>query len=135
VQGLAWAPDGRRVYTVSDDFSIGQPLLRVLVPPPLQTSIAADLLTWPVLVRQPMTIAGRLSPEDNTQPGVQAMHVTRQDRKGTVTLPDLKTAADGTFSLTDRPRTSGDTTYTFQFAGTDTLLPTQYAVTIPVARH
>ena len=135
VQGLAWAPNGRRVYTVSDDFSAGQPLLRVLVPPPLLTSIAADLLTWPVLVRQPMTIAGRLSPEDNAQPGVQTIHVTRQDRKGTVTLPDLSTAADGTFSLTDRPRTSGDTTWTFQFDGTDTLLPTQYAVTVPVARH
>jgi hypothetical protein len=135
VQGLAWAPNGRRVYTVSDDFSIIQPVLRVLAPPPLQTSIAADLLTWPVLVRQPMTIAGQLSIEDNTRPGVQTLHVTRQDRKGTVTLPDLATAADGTFSLTDRPRTSGDTTYTFQFGGTDALLPTQYAVTFPVAKH
>jgi DNA-binding beta-propeller fold protein YncE len=135
VQGLAWAPNGGRVYTVSDDFSVGQPVLRVLVPPPLNTSIAAELLTWPVLVRQPMTIAGRLSIEDNTQPGVQTLHVTRQDRKGTVTLPDLKTAADGTFSLTDRPRTAGDTAYAFQFGGTDTLLPTQYAVTVPVAKH
>jgi DNA-binding beta-propeller fold protein YncE len=135
VQGLAWAPNGRRVYTVTDDFGGFQPLLRVLVPPPLQTSIAADLLTWPVLVRQPMTIVGRLIPEDNSRPGVQTLHVTRQDRKGTATLPDLTTSADGTFSLTDRPRTAGDTTYTFQFAGTDTLLPTQYAVTFPVAKH
>lgn len=135
VHDLAWAPDGRRVYTVSDDWSIIQPVLRVLVPPPLQTSITADLLTWPVLVRQPMTIAGRLHPEDNTQPGAQTLRVTRQDRKGTVALPDLQTAADGTFRLTDRPRTTGETTYTFQFDGTDVLLPTQYAVTVAVAKR
>jgi hypothetical protein len=132
--GLAWAPDGGRVYTVSNLWN-GQPRLRVLVPPPVQTAITADLSTWPVLVRRPLTIAGRLGSEDNTRPGAQRLRVIRQDRRGLVHLPDLTTATDGTFSLIDRPRTTGETVYTFQFEGTDILLPTQQTVSLVVAKR
>jgi hypothetical protein len=134
VRGLAWAPDGRRVYTVSNLWS-GQPHLRVLVPPPVQTAISAEPVTFPVLVRRPLAIAGRLSTEDNTRPGMRTLHVTRQDRRGLVTLPDLTTADDGTFRLNDRPRTTGETVYTLQFDGTDILLPTQYTISLTVAKR
>src|ERR687896_2519695 len=63
----------------------------------------------------------RWGTEDNTRPGAQALQVTRQDRRGLVTLPDLTTDPDGTFGLVDRPRTTGETVYTLRFGGTDSL--------------
>jgi DNA-binding beta-propeller fold protein YncE len=136
VHALAWAPDGRRLYAVSSSsYNDRTPVLHVLAAPPVETFLSADLLTWPVRVRKPLTIEGRLTTEDNSLTGTRALQVTRQDRRGLVRLPDVTTGADGSYRLIDVPRTDGDTVYTIRFAGTEILLPTQYTYQFTVTRR
>jgi DNA-binding beta-propeller fold protein YncE len=135
VHALAWAPDGRRLYALSTSNDDRTPVLRVLAAPPVETFLSADLLTWPVRVRTPLTIEGRLTTEDNSVTGTRSLQVTRQDRRGLVRLPDVTTGTDGSYRLVDVPRTDGDTIYTIRFAGTEILLPTQYTYQLTVTRR
>jgi len=135
VHALAWAPDGRRLYAVSTSDDARTPVLRVLAAPPIETFLSADLLTWPVRVRTPLTIEGRLTSEDNSLTGTRTLQVTRHDRRGLMRLPNVTTGPDGTYRLVDVPRTDGDTIYTIRFAGTEVLLPVQYTYQLSVTRR
>ncbi|HET8681916.1 MAG TPA: hypothetical protein VFM54_08590 [Micromonosporaceae bacterium] len=134
-RGLALAANDRIYAVGSGGFP---PVLRVLVhtpPGPQETFLSGGLQTWPAVVRQPLQVAGQLSVADGSPSGVQTLHLTRQDARGLVTLPDVQTDENGWYSFTDVPRVTGEHIYTVRFDGTDTLLPTQYTISFPVARR
>jgi hypothetical protein len=56
-------------------------------------------------VLEPLTLTGRLTLPDGSAPGVQTLAVTRHRSDGTVEpLPEVTTAQDGTFTITDTPQ-------------------------------
>jgi YVTN family beta-propeller protein len=130
-RGLAVGGDGR-LYLASN-FG-GSTALTVLDPTPVETSFIFDNVPFPIRVGRSVTFQGTLATSDGSATGVRTIHVTRQDPRGTTTLPDVQTAVDGTFSVKDRPRTMGETVWTFTFDGTDRQLPTTYTITVPVSR-
>jgi hypothetical protein len=101
---------------------------------PVATTLSFTSPTAPGRVGRAVVLAGTLSTADGAPTGAQTLHVTRTDRRGTVTLPDVTTAVDGSFRLRNKPRVTGETTWTFTFEGSERLLPTTYAVTLPVTR-
>jgi hypothetical protein len=133
-RGLALSPEGRLFVASRYDDSNSIMNLTAVDATPVPTSYTIDL-QWPLpTVHKRVTIKGTLATADGSQIGVQTLHVTRTDQRGTVTLADVKTAAGGSFSVTDTPRTTGDTNWYFTFDGTDRLLPSTYTVTMPVSK-
>ncbi|MEH0845974.1 hypothetical protein V6U81_26705 [Micromonospora sp. CPCC 205711] len=102
-------------------------------PTPVDTSLSVDA-PGSATVRKPVTFTGGLATAGDTEIGVRTVRVTREDRRGTVALPDVQTAADGTFTVTDVPRVTGETTWRFMFDGTEQLLPSSYWVGLTVSR-
>ncbi|WP_433284169.1 YncE family protein [Micromonospora sp. CA-244673] len=94
---------------------------------PLETSLSVDAPAS-VAVRKPATFTGRLATLGDTEVGVQTVHVTREDKRGAVALPDVQTAADGSFTVTDVPRVAGETSWRFVFDGTEQLYGSRYLV-------
>ncbi|WP_405583235.1 Ig-like domain repeat protein [Streptomyces sp. NBC_01190] len=135
--GLAWDPDGSRLFGVTDDAYNGVVELHV-VPEPLK---AASRLTvhgpeygfgYPYL---PLTLTGQLTSDDPYAAG-QVLHVTRTDPAGPdgVPLADVAVAADGSFEVTDTPTVSGDHTYTVTYAGDSGHAEDTERVLIPVGK-
>ncbi|MFI5911264.1 hypothetical protein [Dactylosporangium sp. NPDC051541] len=127
-----------RLYVVSRSSGNTMMNLTTIDAPPSTDPVATALdFTSPTStgrVGRPVVFAGTLSAAAGPPVGVQTLHVTRTDRRGSVTLPDVTTAADGSLRMRDKPRVPGETTWTFTFDGTDRLLPTTYAITLPVER-
>ncbi|MDG4823227.1 hypothetical protein O7635_15330 [Asanoa sp. WMMD1127] len=133
-RGLAVGAEGR-FYAVEKLLSDGAMTLTTVDVGPVDTTIEIDNLAFPALVRKPYAISGKLVAADGTSTGALTVHVTRRDPRGTTTLPDVTTRADGTFTVTDTPRVVGETTWTMTFDGTGRLLPYTYTVTVPVTRR
>jgi hypothetical protein len=127
-RGLLAAPDGR-LYLIS---TFAGTALTVIDPTPVGTAFSFADIPFPVLVRKAVTLHGTLSTSDGSAIGIRTVHVTRQDTRGLVTLPDVTTTADGSFTFTDRPRVVGETTWTFSYDGTARQLPSTNTVTVPV---
>lgn len=69
----------------------------------------------------PVSLTGVLS--DGTNPiGSAALSVSRTDGSGTTNLPDVTTAANGSFTVTDT-MPSSDASWTVHFAGNDSVQP------------
>ncbi|MFI9550113.1 hypothetical protein [Nonomuraea endophytica] len=66
---------------------------------------------------EPLTVTGKLTLSDGTDPGAQQLIVTRRRLGVTQILPAVTTAANGTFTITDTPPEAGDTTYTATWEG------------------
>ncbi|MGW2084777.1 Ig-like domain repeat protein [Streptomyces sp. NPDC001880] len=64
-----------------------------------------------------LTITGTLTGQGRALPTGITVSVVRTDRKGTGTLTSAAVAADGTFTIDDLPRTTGQVTYQVGYAG------------------
>jgi hypothetical protein len=127
-----------RLYLATKSYSNSAMNLTTIDAPPDTSPVATDFeFTSPTSggqVGKPVVFAGTLKTENGEPVGGQTVHVTRTDRRGTVTLPDVTTAADGSFGFRNRPRATGENTWTFTFDGTDRYLPRTYTVSLPVTR-
>jgi YVTN family beta-propeller protein len=113
---LAFA--GEDVFGLVNDWPNGRYYLWRVAGATLPTSSVS--LTGPASATalDPLTLTGRLTFSDGAAPGVATLTVTRSLADGsTATLPSVTTAADGTFSITDRPQDAGSVTYTATWAG------------------
>lgn len=113
--GLAFSPDGTRLYAVTGPYG-GPYSLRVLDNPTAATSTLT--LSAPASATRGATVAlsGALTSAEPVTAPVQ-LTVTKIDLAGTHSLPSVTTAADGTFSFNDTPAIGGTNTYRVSFAG------------------
>jgi hypothetical protein len=121
VAGVALTPDGSDLFAVTQDFGV-KPRLYIITDPAHSSSTLS--VTGPATDNkdQPITLTGTLG---GTSPyaGGQTLQVTRIDPTNPdgVALPDVTTAADGTFTITDTPPKanvdSATVTYKVSYAG------------------
>lgn len=110
--GVAITPDGSELFAVTTAGYNGAPTLNI-EPDPEQTAAGLSL-TAPATAKpkQQLTVSGALSGQ-SPYIGGQTLHVTCNG----VALPDVTTAADGSFSFTDTPQKKGTYTYQVSYAG------------------
>ncbi|MFJ7151023.1 Ig-like domain repeat protein [Streptomyces sp. NPDC100445] len=115
--GLAWAPDGSRLFAVTSD-SAGAYSLRVLTAP-AKAAVTVTVDAPATAARaQRLTVKGSAVSKDALPAGTR-LTVTRTDLespKGKA-LAAAVTRADGTFSFTDTPPAGGKVKYTVAYAG------------------
>ncbi|WP_250001503.1 hypothetical protein [Actinoplanes sp. M2I2] len=124
--GLAWEPDGPRLFGVSGGG--GSYSLQILDDPAkLATSLR---LTVPakVVLGQTATITGVFAPVPAGLPVV----ITRKDSAGSRRVGPSTVPATGTFRISDKPTRPGSVTYTAAFAGDDDYSPVTVVRSFPV---
>ncbi|MEU8466427.1 Ig-like domain repeat protein [Streptomyces sp. NPDC029006] len=117
--GLAWTPDGSRLFAVTSN-SLGAYSLRVLTAPAkAATTVTVDAPTTATRAKQ-LTVTGRVTSTADLPAGSR-LAVTRTDLESPrgKALAAAATRADGTFSFTDTPPAGGKVTYTVAYAGDD----------------
>jgi sugar lactone lactonase YvrE len=116
--GLAWAPDGSRLFAVTEVGSRSSLALKVLDPPQADTTVTVHAPASSPR-NQDLTVTGKLESAVGFSPGT-TVDVWRLDDplagEGTL-IGSATVAADGTFSYTDRPKAKGDVQYTVRYAG------------------
>ncbi|WP_433413128.1 YncE family protein [Microtetraspora malaysiensis] len=86
--------------------------------------------------REPLTMTGRLTLSDGSDPGAQPLVVTRRQPDGTsATLAGVTTAANGTFTITDTPPVAGTISYDVDWDGNSDFRWSRTSVTVTVAKH
>lgn len=134
--GVAFAPDGSELFVVtSNDPYGGTPTLNIIQGP---EAVASTLgLTGPATAKpgQTVTLSGTLG-GPSASVGGRALHITRTDsaHPSGVALPDVTTAADGSFSITDTlsKQTRGTVTYTVTYDGDVHLTPSTASASLTV---
>ncbi|MES4886884.1 Ig-like domain repeat protein [Streptomyces sp. NPDC096012] len=115
--GLAWAPDGSRLFAVTSN-SEGVHSLRVLTAPTKAvTTVTVDAPATAARGKK-LTVKGKVTAKAALPAGTR-LTVTRTDLdspKGKA-LASATTKADGTFSFTDTPPAGGKVKYTVAYAG------------------
>jgi sugar lactone lactonase YvrE len=135
--GAALTPDGSELFAVTMTGGPGGVLALNMIPGPEQTPSTLSL-TGPasVTAKQPITLSGTLG-GTSPQTGGQTLHVTRTDKADPrgITLPDVTTAADGSFSITDTPRngTKGTVTYQVSYAGNVHLTASSASISVTIS--
>ncbi|MFF3394238.1 Ig-like domain repeat protein [Streptomyces sp. NPDC002669] len=81
-----------------------------------------------------LTITGTLTGQGRALPAGITLSVVRTDRKGTGTLTSAAVAADGTFTVNDLPRATGEVTYEIGYAGDDLHSGSTASATVRVRR-
>ncbi|MEU3824086.1 Ig-like domain repeat protein [Streptomyces sp. NPDC029080] len=115
--GLAWAPDGSRLFAVTSN-SAGTYSLRVLTAPTKAlTTVTVDAPATAARAKK-LTVKGKVTTKAPLRAGTR-LTVTRTDLESPRgrTLPAAAVRADGTFSFTDTPPAGGKVRYTVAFAG------------------
>jgi len=137
--GVALTPDGSELFAVTSTDAYGDDPTLNIIPGPEQAPATLSL-TGPATARagQVITLSGTLGGPTSAVDG-QALTVTRFDpaHPDGVTLPSVTTAADGTFSFTDRaPKTRGQrsstVTYQVSYAGDTNLSPASASASVTV---
>jgi hypothetical protein len=122
--GVAITPDDGDLFAVTADAVGDNPTLNI-IPDPAQSASTLSL-SGPATAKEnhAITLTGTLGgPAAYT--GGQTLTVARVDPDGTrVTLPDVTTAADGSFTITDTPHgVTGSVSYQVVYAGDASLSP------------
>ncbi|MEU0332436.1 Ig-like domain repeat protein [Streptomyces sp. NPDC006193] len=115
--GLAWAPDGSRLFAVTGN-SQGVYSLRVLdAPAKAATAVTVDAPATAARAEK-LTVKGRVASPTALPAGAE-LTVTRTDLESPEGKALAATAveADGAFSFTDTPPAGGKVTYTVAYAG------------------
>ncbi|MCX4989216.1 MULTISPECIES: Ig-like domain repeat protein [unclassified Streptomyces] len=115
--GLAWAPDGSRLFAVTSNYS-GVYSLRVLEAPTTPaTSITVDAPATATRAKQ-LTVKGKVSSRVALPAGIK-LTVTRTDLESPSgkALATVTVKADGTYSFVDTPPVGGKVKYTLKYAG------------------
>ena len=137
--GVAVTPDGSALFAITSPGPYGDNPTLNIIPGPEQAPSTLSL-TGPATARrgQTITLSGTLG-GPSPYAGGQVLTVTRFDpaHPNGVTLPSVTTAADGTFSFTNRaPATRGqDTstvTYQVSYAGDTHLSPASASTSVTV---
>jgi hypothetical protein len=132
--GLAITPDGSDLFAVTAD-PIGDNPELAIIPDPAQAASTLSL-SGPATAKEhrPITLTGLLG-GPGAYAGGQTLTVTRTDPDGTSTaLPDVTTAADGSFSVTDTlPKdVTGGVAYQVSYAGDAHLAPATASASVTV---
>ncbi|NGO14134.1 hypothetical protein G5C60_42720 [Streptomyces sp. HC44] len=130
--GLAWAPDDNRLFTVSGDVV---PTLHVL-PDAGKTESTLTLEAPSTIAKnRALTVNGTLSAFEPFA-GTPTVEVTRTDTESPNGTPlgTFLVSADGRFQFTDRPRMAGQTTYTARYAGDTQHIAATTEVTVNVTK-
>ncbi|MQY11374.1 hypothetical protein SRB5_14900 [Streptomyces sp. RB5] len=131
--GLAWAPDGSRVFTVTREPGvIGLYLHSSTVTTTVESTLT---LSAPATSRKgrALTVTGTL-----TAPGLApgaTVEVTRYDATSSVPLGTITVPADGTFTVTDAPAKAGTVRYGVTYAGDHWHTPASAEMTVEITRH
>ncbi|WP_055702651.1 WD40 repeat domain-containing protein [Streptomyces silaceus] len=132
--GLAWAPDGSKLFAVSYN-SADVYSLRVLDAP----AKSLPKLTVSAPEKAPrakeLTVTGKLAGTEI--PAGTPLTVTRTDVDSPApgkALPSVKTAADGSFSFKDTPPAGGKVTYKVAYAGDATHTAASASDSVEVSR-
>ncbi|MFC3577547.1 YncE family protein [Streptomyces yaanensis] len=116
--GLAWAPDGSRVFAVTETSGSSALTLQVLNHPQVATTVTVQAPASSPR-NQDLTLTGKLEAPVGFGAG-STVDIWRLDDplagEGTL-IGSAPVAADGTFGYTDRPRAKGDVQYTVQYYG------------------
>lgn len=127
--GVAVTPDDATLFAVSTDVYGDNPTLHILQNP-AQTA-ATLTVTGPATVHRhgTVTLTGSLGGTAPYAAG-QTLHVTRTGGGTAATLPDITTAPDGSFTVTDSPRGSGTFTYQVSYDGSAHLAASAASATV-----
>ncbi|MEV7522304.1 hypothetical protein [Streptomyces sp. NPDC091371] len=116
--GLAWAPDGSRIFAVTETGSSSSVGLRVLDHPQVATSVTVQAPASSPR-NQDLALTGRLKAPVGFAAG-STVDIWRLDDPTAgegILIGSATVAADGTFSYTDRPKAKGHVQYTVQYYG------------------
>ncbi|MET7441456.1 Ig-like domain repeat protein [Streptomyces sp. NPDC005496] len=115
--GLAWAPDGSRLFAITSNFS-GTYSLRVLEAPTTPaTSITVDAPATATRAKQ-LTVKGKVSSRVALPVGIKlTANRTDLESPSGKALATVTVKADGTYSFVDTPPAGGKVTYTLTYAG------------------
>ncbi|WP_436525393.1 Ig-like domain repeat protein [Actinoplanes sp. HUAS TT8] len=125
--GLAWEPDGKRLFDVIETGSTFR--LEVISNPRVATSTLTLSGKSPVVPGEPVTFTGKL-----TSPASLPAGTTVSIARSGTALDDAVIAADGSFTFTDTPPTLGTATYQVSYAGDGTHLSSTAGASVVVAR-
>lgn len=117
VGGIAFSADAATLYVLTQSGSNTAPLyLHALADP--TKAVSTITLTKPssAKIRTAYTVKGKLS-SSLAIPAGRTVQLTRTSVYGTVALPSVTTAADGTFSFSDTVRKRATYTYKASWAG------------------
>ncbi len=135
--GLAWAPDGSRLFALTGSVSSGSaPLtLRVLDDPARTAATLTVSVPATAPLDKPLTISGTLGSAVPFAAGTTVL-VSRTDLTSPHGTPvgTATVAADGTFHISDTPRTGGAVVYTVAYAGDDRHTAASATGTVQVSR-
>jgi hypothetical protein len=121
--GLAWSADESRLYVIVDALNSetgnhGGARLYILPDAGRRESVVAVSVPRPLPLTGSFPVTGRLSFIGEAYDGQpRTLAVTRTDREGVHTLPDLTTDATGQFAFTDGPTPPGRALYTVSYSG------------------
>jgi len=134
-RGLAWLPDGSRLFAV---VGVGIPA----------TSYALEVLGYPKLaattlslngpstayIGSSVALTGSLVASSGPLPAGTPVTIVRTISGGKTATFHVTTSATGSFSLTDTPPAAGTYTYTASYAGSATAAPASASQTVTVTR-
>ncbi|WP_405767227.1 Ig-like domain repeat protein [Actinacidiphila glaucinigra] len=133
-QGLAWAPDGSRLFAIaSGNSGIHLRVLNDAARYPVKVSVSAPAKATRA---KKLSVTGKLT-SGASFPSGSKVTVTRTDidsPKGK-SLGTKAVGSSGAFSFTDTPPAGGNVTYTAQYAGDATHAPASGKDTVAVARN
>ncbi|MEY9870591.1 type II secretory pathway pseudopilin PulG [Streptacidiphilus sp. MAP12-33] len=134
-EGVAWDPDGSRIFTLVLDASGDAGTLGALDSPEVAATAIALSAPAQDTLGQALTAHGTLGSGAALAPGT-TVTVTRSDAASPAgtTVATVPVAADGSFSFTDTPPVAGAATYTAQYAGDAAHKPTTTSATVQVNR-
>ncbi|MFH8978660.1 hypothetical protein [Streptomyces sp. NPDC017890] len=135
-EGLAWAPDGSRVFAVTQQTGVmGLRFHARQVATTVQTTLALEAPPTSRRYRE-LAVTGTLAPAAGLAPGT-TVAVTRYDAaapEGT-SLGSVTVAADGTFTVTDTPSRTGQVRYGVTYAGDPWHTAASAEVTVEITRR
>ncbi|MFK0282196.1 Ig-like domain repeat protein [Streptomyces sp. NPDC090499] len=115
--GLAWAPDGSRLFAVTANDADVYSLREYDTPGRAATTLTVDAPASATRAKQ-LTVRGTLSSTAALPAGTQVTVVrTDLDSPAGKALPAVTVKADGTYSFTDTPPAGGKVTYQVSYAG------------------
>ncbi|MFE8924554.1 YncE family protein [Streptomyces rochei] len=116
--GLAWSPDGSRIFAVTETSGTSTLSLRVLDHPRVATAVTVRAPASSPR-NQDLTLTGKLEAPVGFGAGntVDIWRIDDPTAGEGMLIGSASVAADGTFTYTDRPRAKGQVQYTVQYYG------------------
>jgi hypothetical protein len=133
-RGLTWSADESQLYAVLQ--SPGNVYeLQVIDNPTVSRTVLSLTAPSSIYITHSVTLTGNLTLSvGGTLPAGTPITITRSVTGGTDKIFNVSTAADGSFSLTDKPPTTGQYTYAASYAGSTTTTSSTASAKVTVKR-